>query len=317
MIMDSGVVTDSGAVMDSGAVIDSSVLMDSGAITDSSVAMDSGSLGDADVEASVDAGPEPDAGCEPSCVDLCPSDPAKTEPGACGCGVDETRATECTALRSALRHRYRFDGSGTVATDAVADADGTIFNASLSGSGTLTLAGGTSNQYVELPDGIVSALTDATFEVWLSWQGGAGWHRVFDFGDAIGSSGDTYVFVTPQRAAGTAALRATMSISGSATEVVVDGAAALPTATLKHLALVVDDQNVLKLFLDGVLQNSVANTRALSGLNDVNNWLGRSQFSVDPELGGTYHEFRIYGAALSDAQIAASFALGPDPVFLE
>lgn len=63
----------------------------------------------------------------------------------------------------------------------------------------------------------------------------------------------------------------------------VDGTAALPTGTLTHLALVVDDQSVLKLYVDGVLQNSVASTRALSDLNDTNNWLGRSQFSVDPD----------------------------------
>jgi len=319
--LDSGVMTDSGVVMmDGGAVMDSGGVIDSGVVMDSGVVVDSGSS-DAATEASIDAGTDAgaDAGCEPSCVvDLCPSDPNKTEPGECGCGVDEAGAANCAALRTSLLHRYRFDGTGTVVTDAVSDADGTVINAALDGSGTLTLAGGTTNQYVELPDGIISALSNATFEVWLIWQGGGGWQRAFDFGDSNGTSGVTYVFVTPQRGGGTAALRSTMSLSGSATEVVIDGAAALPTGTLRHLAVVVDDQNnLLKLYLDGVLQNSVANTRALSDLNDVNNWLGRSQFSADPELSGTYHEFRIYNAALSDAQIAASFGYGADPVFLE
>lgn len=344
---------DSGVRMDSGVPT-----IDSGVPTiDSSVpTIDSGRPNDAQVEASVDAGDDaatdtgspmcgvddfdccPDdasklapgvCGCgvpdvdgdsddAPDCIDQCPTDPAKTMPGECGCGASETSAADCAALRAALRHRYRFAGTGTVVTDDIADADGTVFNAALDDSSTLTLAGGTSNQYVELPDGIISALTNATFEAWLTWQGGAAWQRVFDFGNATGASGTTYVFVTPQRGSGAGQLRATMSLSSTATEVVVDAAATLPSGARHHIVLVVDDQNdQLRLYLDGVLQNSVANTRALSGLSDANNWLGRSQYSADPELAGTYHEFRIYGQALSDAQVAASFAFGPDPIFLE
>jgi hypothetical protein len=55
---------------------------------------------------------------------------------------------------------------------------------------------------------------------------------------------------------------------------------------------------------------------ALADINDVNCWLGRSQYNADPELSGTFHDFRVYDAALTAAQIAASFAGGPDPAFL-
>lgn len=280
--------------------------------------IDSGSPDDAAIDASDDA--EIDAGCGGGgCViDMCPSDSNKTEPGECGCGVDETNAAACSALRAALRHRYRFAGTGTVVTDDAADADGTVFNATLDGSSSLTLAGGTSNEHVELPDGIISALTDATFEAWVTWQGGAGWQRIFDFGNANASTGDTYVFVTPQRAGGAAAMRATFSLSSSATEVFVDGPAALSTGSVRHVVLVVDDRVDMRLYVDGVLQSSVANTtRSLSDLTDTQNWLGRSHFSVDPEFAGTFHEFRIYDSALSAAQVSASFTLGADPVFLE
>lgn len=280
--------------------------------------IDSSTPDDAAIDASADA--ELDAGCGGGgcTVDLCPSDDDKTEPGACGCGVAETNAAACTALRAALRHRYRFEGTGTVATDDGADADGTVVNATLDGSSSLALAGGTSNEYVELPSGIVSALTDATFEAWVTWQGGGGWQRIFDFGNASGSSGDTYVFVTPQRGGGTASLRATLSLSGSANEVLVDGSAALSSGTIRHVVLVVDDLVDMRLYVDGVLQGSVANTtRSLSSLDDTQNWLGRSHFSVDPEFSGSFHEFRIYNAALSATQVAASFTLGADPAFLE
>ena len=49
-------------------------------------------------------------------------------------------------------------------------------------------------------------------------------------------------------------------------------------------------------------------------INDINNWLGRSQYSQDPRFGGSYHEFRIYNAALSASDIRASFEAGPDVV---
>jgi len=238
-LADSGAPMDSGTSMDSGVAEDGSAPFDSGATRDAETDASQGPALDASDDAETDAGqvcgvagfdccPEDtsklapgECGCgiadddgdgdqTPDCFDLCPSDPNNTEPGACGCGADEAAATECSALEAALIHRYRFEGTGTVAVDDVGDADGTVMNATLDGSATLTLAGGTSNQYVDLPDGMISVLTDATFEVWLSWQGGGGWQRVFDFGDTTSNVGRSYVFITPQRAGGTAALRATI-----------------------------------------------------------------------------------------------------------
>jgi len=66
-----------------------------------------------------------------------------------------------------------------------------------------------------------------------------------------------------------------------------------------------------------VLEGSVAFSGTLAGINDINNWLGLSQYSPDPELGGALHEARIYNAALTDEQIAFSFAQGTDPTFFE
>ena len=48
----------------------------------------------------------------------------------------------------------------------------------------------------------------------------------------------------------------------------------------------------------------------LTSLNDVNNWLGRSQWAPDGLFGGIYEEFRIYSKALSPQQIAFNFAQG-------
>ena len=52
---------------------------------------------------------------------------------------------------------------------------------------------------------------------------------------------------------------------------------------------------------------------SLAALSDENDWLGRSQWVQDTYLmRGTYDEFRIYDVALSDADLAALEAAGPD-----
>src|SRR5438477_9080348 len=84
------------------------------------------------------------------------------------------------AVHADLKHRYSFnEASGTVAKDSVGGADGTLLGgASLSG-GKVTLDG--NDGYVDLPNGIISKLTDATFEAWVTFSGeGGAWQRVFD-----------------------------------------------------------------------------------------------------------------------------------------
>jgi hypothetical protein len=254
------------------------------------------------------------------CMDGCPGDAMKTAPGTCGCGRPESGAVSCTALRNALLHRYRFNGSGTAVVDTRSDQDGMAINATLNDNGRIDLAGGTTDQYVDLPNGMISALTDATFEVWLTWTGGNAWQRILDFGDnnaAEGAqgTGTSYLYLTPRSSSGF--LIASFTLNGSSNETRVEDDAVLPSG-MRHVAVVVDDvNNSLLLYLDGALVDSATLGGSLSGIADVNNWLGRSQYSNDPELAGSLHEFRIYSAALSAAQIAFSFADGPDPAYLE
>jgi len=58
-------------------------------------------------------------------------------------------------------------------------------------------------------------------------------------------------------------------------------------------------------------------TQALSSIEDVNNWLGRSQYSADAYYTGLMHEFRIYNAVLSSPQVMANAAAGPEDDFAQ
>jgi hypothetical protein len=248
------------------------------------------------------------------CRDECPRDATATVAGPCGCGAPDDQPL-------CLRHRYSFDGMGTTATDSVGDADGLVVNTTLAGDGTVVLAGVDSLQYVDLPNGIVSSIgPSATVEAWASWTGvGSTWQRVFDFGSSdlaedTQGNGVTYFFVTPNNGA-TTFVRTALTNAAVAEEKFAEGTAAMPTGVLVHLAAVVDGAaRTLSLYQNGVLLGTSLDLvdTSLTQLNDVNNWIGRSQWTFDDEFQGTISELRIYGSARSAAQIAASAAAGPD-----
>ncbi len=260
------------------------------------------------------------AGGAGSCADQCPDDPDKTEPGVCGCGVPDVDTAEvagCQGLKDALVHRYTFDGTGTMITDQIGSAHGTVMNTTLAGNGLLTLA---TDDYGELPDGILTGLVDATFEVWVNWTANNGtmWQRIFDFGvsdmgDGMqGTSGDKYLFLAVDT------FRLCYRSSIDTAEVFVDAPVDFPSPATAHVVAVFDDSNnQMRLYLNGALQGSVAVTGSLSAISDVSNWIGRSQFAADPEFGGSVREFRIYDSALTLPQIQRSSQLGEAPEFLQ
>jgi hypothetical protein len=250
------------------------------------------------------------------CKDACPRDPALTEAGACGC-LPASLGALC------LAHRYQFDGTGTVAADTIGGAtgDGVVVGTTLSDTGTLVLAGGSTDQYVQLPARLISALGDsATIEAWITWAGtGGSWQRIFDFGTSdagadMQGEGRGYLFLTPRTSGGV--FRVAISALSFGDEDVVSATSALPATTLTHVAVVVDGATkTLSLYQDGAAQGTAATIRPttmLSRLEDSNNWLGRSQFKADEELAATYHELRIYSRALTAAEIAANASAGPD-----
>lgn len=66
------------------------------------------------------------------------------------------------------------------------------------------------------------------------------------------------------------------------------------------------------IYRDGVREGTRKTTITPRDINDVNNWLGRSNWTGDGYLHGDLNEFRIYDGAMNDAAAAESFAAGPD-----
>ncbi len=276
-------------------------------------------------------GVEPTSGGEggaPAVPDDCPNDPNKLAPGACGCGVPGAPGTthaDCQTLKGLLAHRYDFEGSGTAVKDRIGTAHGVVARGStlskLDGKGVVLLGGGDVGAYVDLPNGIVSSLTNASFEAWVTWGGGTSWQRIFDFGASSATvpednqlDGKTYLFLTPKSGFGTALLG--YSPAGVAEEMHVQAPTALPQTLCQVVGVADDAANLLTLYIDGAKIGDQPWTDTLAQINDVNNWLGRSQYKNDSELNAVYHEFRIYKAALNAAQVESAFNAGPDPQFL-
>lgn len=248
----------------------------------------------------------------PEGVDCCPNDPKKTSPGQCGCGNPDEN--DC------LVHRYSFDvATDGVVQDLAGDAPATVVKGSVS-NGAANLAGFNSDEYVALPGGALSHLSSSTIETWVIWDGADGdWQRIFDFGDSSsgagqGAEGQTYLFVTPRAGgAGGGGLRIAYTLGGNGAETTVDGNQPMPINTLTHVGVVLDSvKHELSLYLNGSLQNTRDWYGTVGAINDVNDWLGRSQYAADPEFGGKISEFRIYSAPRTPEQLLASYGAGPD-----
>lgn len=216
-----------------------------------------------------------------------------------------------------LKHRYSFsESSGTVAKDSVGTADGTLVGAATLGGGKAILDG--TDGYINLPNGIVSSLGDnGSIEAWFTYDGGPNWARIFDFGsqtdgeDGTGNGLD-YLFYTAKTAQGFGRLFVNFPNEGDST--VLSAPGSTPVGQEFHLAITYSSTgSTTRIYTNGTQVAVGPATKKLSQLTtDVNNWLGKSQFPSDPNIAGKYNEFRIYQGAMTPAQVAASFAAGPD-----
>jgi hypothetical protein len=154
-----------------------------------------------------------------------------------------------------------------------------------------------SSEYVALPTGVVSGLTNFTISTWVKPAANTTWSRVFDFG--TGTTANMFLTVN----AGTAP-RFAITTSGSGGEQRLSATSALPLNTWSHVAVTLSGSTGT-LYVNGVaVATNTAMTLTPSSLGSTaNNWIGRSQYS-DPYLNAAVDDFQIYNSALSAAQIS-------------
>jgi hypothetical protein len=240
-------------------------------------------------------------------------------------------------------HRYSFsepasnEAEGVVLVDSVGGANGTVVGVGASMTGSeLKLSGGPSADapYADLPNGILSSLTDATLEAWATIDGSQTWGRIFDFGSTTpggdageleepggGGEGLDYLALAAQRGDDINTQRLELRDQDPATGRITTVDANIPTNLGEqfHVAVVYDSDGaplsgepVLRLYRDGRLVGENQTNIELADINDVNNWLGRSNWTNDANFEGSFDEFRIYDYALTTNQILGNAQAGPD-----
>jgi hypothetical protein len=202
---------------------------------------------------------------------------------------------------------YPFDQT---AGPTIPDASGNGHDGTLAGTATfpagmignaLSLPGA-SGDYVTLPTGFIQTLTSLTITVWVNVHADHTWQRVFDFG----SSQNVYMFLTSH--AGAANARFAISTSGNGNEQQLNATTLLPAGTWTHVAIVLGTGGGT-LYINGAVAatNAALTLRPTDLGATTNNWLGRSQFAVDPYFDGQIDDFRIYATALTAAQITTIY----------
>ena len=238
-------------------------------------------------------------------------------------------------------HRWTFNdlpegaiANGTVSADSVAGAG---FEAVVRGEGAsaalggVVLPGGANNDtspWIDLPNQLISKQTRVTLVGWFAVNGYSGdWSRFVDFGDSGGlevppagiSGGTDYLVYSVQRGADGGLQR--FGLKENPTESIYDFTFPTVLGEEIFISMTVDsspgDCSVYTVYRDGMFQCEVAGGQyALSSINDVNNWLGRSQYAGDSTLNGQFQEFRIYNGALNAKAIKRLYANGPDNSFV-
>jgi hypothetical protein len=224
--------------------------------------------------------------------------------------ADGTGGTATSPVRVWVRDAVAWYTADATDGGALADASGSNNTAKLFGisgsygpaagvrGGALQLAGGSGGGYASLPAGIVRGLGDFTVAAWVKPDAANSWARIFDFGNGPTS----YMFLTARAGVAGNPLRFAISAGGIAGEQVVNGPP-LAIGVWTHVAVTLTG-NAATLYLNGraYASNAGVTTHPADLGVTTNNFVGKSQFA-DPLFQGSIDDFRVYGKALTAADV--------------
>jgi uncharacterized repeat protein (TIGR03806 family) len=235
--------------------------------------------------------------------------------------------------------------SGAIAT---VKGVGATFNGTalvLPGTTTGDQAPSTVSAYVDLPNGIISKLENLTIEVWATPLSSRNYQRLFVFGnllgngDGLGAIGEWTgeASTAPGYNYGTDELSLSLNVSTTLNAQYLYGrlnysqpgsinlytqSSLSTTAGQRYHYVATFTKGVgsyaatgggrIRWYRDGVPVTSLDLPYQLSAINDVNNWLGRSQSSSDSMANVSYDEFRIYDFAFTPSDVIESRDVGPN-----
>jgi hypothetical protein len=253
---------------------------------------------------------------------------------------NSTNSLTVTVAPATLIHEYKFsEASGTTSADSVPGNsptwDATLVGGAALGGGQVTLDG--SSGYVQLPVGILSGLDEVTIETWATFPTAINaWANLYAFGNQdLAGNGENYISLQPHTGGSTCSANFGLGDPGNAAETDAGFSPALDSNTNVQIVAVYHPfAGSVAIYTNGVLasvnntsfdnlKDPVAfagpwyNSQSLLAYTlgpDPINYIGGSLYSTNPTLNASINEFRIYNGALTPAQIAADYVLGPDQV---
>ena len=245
-----------------------------------------------------------------------------------------------------LVNRYGFnEASGSTSravVDSIGEINGAVLGDGFSWNGTnLVLTGGPSDTaaYVDFVNGFISRHARSnggsgtlTLEGWITVADAANsWARIFDFGsnwptsiEIIGpgntnggsTEGRDYFMLSAHN--GTDGTMRQLDWRNEDPPGGGGVVGAYTTATLGsqfHFVVTVDEiAKKARCYENGTRMTEMNINWGLGDLHDNNCWLGRSNWTVDGNMSGSFNEFRVYSGLMTEAQITANTAAGPDVV---
>jgi len=243
-------------------------------------------------------------------------------------------------------YRWQFTNSpaaapaGTTIADEVSGALATVrgTNATFTGN-ALRLPGGTTGNtaadsiaaYIDLPNGMFSAMPDFTIEIWATPLSALNGMRLIEIGRTVqagdGAAGEWSGLpgtpapgsTSPSDIVGLNVVYGNLSskrlfagINGTVQSAITS--LGTTAGTMYHYALTFTDTasgGTVAWYRNGVLVKSINVDFHSSDIEDVNNWLGRSLSSAAEMANMDYHDVRIQDVALKGGQVAANYRIGP------
>lgn len=200
--------------------------------------------------------------------------------------------------------RYDFtDASGAVLADRSGNGkDATVVGgATWQGGGSLRLDG--SDDYVDLPDHLLTGVEDVTVEAEVRIDPAqSGSYFIYGLGNTDASGvGNGYLFTT-----GNSAYRTSLASGNWTTEQTVNAGTVLPRDRWVHLTYTLEGTTAT-LYLDGVQvarnTNATLDPGDIGGGSTFANYLGRSMYNADARFRGEFREFALYDRALSPSEV--------------
>lgn len=211
--------------------------------------------------------------------------------------------------------RYEF---AEVDEDKIADSSKNQNDAELIGSftsiegpvdGAIKLSG--TDNYVQMPEGIIADLEELTVSTWVRLDEKRYWSRVFSFGNNSDDPDDGVLFLAAlgsnfETDEHQGWLKLDWAVYGIEDSDIFVLGPIIEVGRWYHVAVTLT-KDTASLYVDGELYDSTDNIALPKDLGVTEqNYIGKSNNRwPDPLLNGAIADFRIYSAALSAEQIAA------------